>query len=124
MKSAEISEIYGGYELIERSADIPQEADFSLTVTDEGMEPHIRKNSTVYVKARAELEEFDAGIFMYKGEVFCRQWCQDIMGDVHLLCANPAFEKENVSIDRGEREKLSCLGKVLLKKKLPPPVYY
>jgi len=124
MQSAEISESYGGYELIERSSDIPQEADFSLTVTDEGMEPYIRKNSTVYVKARAELEEFDTGIFMYNGEVFCRQWCEDIMGNVHLLCANPAFEKKNLSINREEREKLSCLGKVLLKKKLPPPSYF
>jgi len=124
MKSAEIIGSYGGYELKERSADIPQEADFSLTVTDEGMEPYIRKNSTVHVRARAELEEFDTGIFMYMGEVFCRQWCEDIMGNVHLLCANPAFEKENVSIAKGEREKLRCLGKVLLKKKLPPPSYF
>ena len=123
MKSSELA-AYGGYELIERGGNIPPEADFSLVITDKSMEPHIKQNSTVYVQARAELEEFDTGIFLCNGRIICRQWCQDILGNIHLLCANPAFEKENISISSGEREKLSCLGRVLLKKKLPAPGYY
>lgn len=123
MKTFDLSD-YGGYELIERSGKIPAEVDFSIVITDRSMEPYIRQNSTVLVQARAQLEEFDAGIFMYRGSVLCRQWCEDARGIVHLLCANPAFEKENISLDGGEREKLSCLGKVLLKKPLPPPSYY
>jgi len=124
MKTADIKENYGGYELTERGENVPPEADFSLTVTDAGMEPYIKKDSVVHVKAVAELEEFDTGIFMYAGRVFCRQWCEDIQGSVHILCANPAFEKENLSLSGTERKKLTCLGKVLLKKKLPPPTYY
>jgi len=124
MKSADIKENYGGYELTERGENIPSEADFTLTVTDGGMEPYIKKNSIVHVKAVAELEEFDTGIFMYEGRVFCRQWCQDFAGNVHLICANPAFESENLSLSGKELKKLTCLGRVILKKKLPPPTYY
>ena len=112
-----------GYELIDRSPAMPPEADFCLRLGDDSMSPYLSAGETVFVKARAELEEFDAGIFLYEGAVLCRQWCEDYGGTVHLLCANPACRDKNISIPRTQRQKLRCLGKVLLSEKLPAPVY-
>ena len=117
-----ISAVYDrDYDMLERKPTMPQEADFALILTDDCMEPFFKKGERVYVKARAELEEFEAGLFLYEGRVVCRQWCQDHTGAVHLLCANPARERENISLRPGE--KLTFLGRLLTKKKLPQPFY-
>lgn len=111
------------YLLTERRPDMPPEADFTLTLSDDCMEPYFPKGEAVYVQAMAELEEFEAGIFMYEGRVICRQWCEDFRGDVYLLCANPRRESENIVVEKGRRGELRCLGKALSRKKLPPPLY-
>lgn len=120
--SDNISAAYNeGYELLERSSDMPPSADFALVLGDDCMEPFFKKGERVYVEARAELEEFEAGLFFYRGRVICRQWCQDHTGAVHLLCANPARERENISLPAAE--KLVFLGRVITKRKLPRPIY-
>lgn len=120
--SESISAAYSeGYELLERSADMPQSADFALVLSDDCMEPFFKKGERVYIEARAELEEFEAGLFFVEGQVICRQWCQDYTGTVHLLCANPARERENIALR--PYEKLTFLGRVVTKSKLPRPSY-
>ena len=51
----------------------------------------------------------------------------DLYGDeiyaAELLCANPERENENLSLSRTEKAACLCLGRVLLKKRLPMPVY-
>lgn len=49
-----------GYELVERDG-APDGADFCLTVTDDCMEPYIRRGERVYVQASAAPGEFEAG---------------------------------------------------------------
>lgn len=110
-----------GYELLERGADVPRSADFALVLGDDCMEPFFKKGERVYIEARAELDEFEAGLFLLEGRIVCRQWCQDHTGAVHLLCANPARERENISLRPGE--KLTFLGRILTKKKLSRPTY-
>lgn len=109
------------YDILERSPDMPKAADFALVLEDDCMEPWFPKGESVYIKARAELEEFEAGLFLHEGKVLCRQWCLDHTGTVHLLCANPARERENVTVD--SYKKLTVLGAVITDKKLPRPVY-
>ena len=109
------------YDILERSANIPTGADFALVLSDDCMEPFFKKGESVYVDARAELKEFEAGLFLYDGRVLCRQWCMDNNGAVHLLCANPAREAENITVERGK--KLSVLGRIIADKKLPRPYY-
>ena len=111
------------YELCGRGADVPPEASFMLTLSDDAMSPWLRKGDTVYVCAGAELEEFDVGLFMYGGSVLCRQWCEDYGGNVHLLCANPSMERENITVPAERRKELLPLGRVILKKKPTPPSY-
>lgn len=111
-----------GYELVECDG-APDGADFCLTVTDDCMEPYIRRGERVYVQASAATGEFEAGIFMLSGRVYCRQWCEDYTGTVHLLAANPARQDANIAVPKAALSKLACLGRVMTGAKLPRPAY-
>ena len=111
------------YELVERDMNTPLEADFSVTVRGDSMEPYIRDGATVYVQRDAPLREFDVGVFFVDGDVFCKQWCVDYAGTLHLLSANPLRRDANITIPRESGRVCVCFGKVLLPTKLPEPVY-
>ena len=111
------------YEEIPRTADTPAGADFCITVRGDSMEPFIPDGSLVYVKRGAPLQEFEAGIFFVDGDVFCKQWCVDYAGTLHLLSANPLREDANIHIPRDSGRACVCFGKVLLPRRLPKPEY-
>lgn len=111
------------FKLIPRSGDVPEAADFSVTITDDCMQPYIMQGDTVYVSSRETLSEFDAGLFLYRDRILCRQWCEDYSGALHLLCANPARERENITVPAAERSACLCLGKIILSSKIPAPIY-
>ena len=111
------------YELVERDMDTPLEADFSITVRGDSMEPYIRDGSTVYVQRDAPLREFDVGVFFVDGDVFCKQWCVDYAGTLHLLSANPLRRDANIILPRDSGRVCVCFGKVLLPTRLPAPSY-
>ena len=111
------------YEEIPRTADTPAGADFCITVRGDSMEPFIPDGSLVYVKRGAPLQEFEAGIFFVDGDVFCKQWCTDYRGTLHLLSANPLREDANIHIPRDSGRVCVCFGKVLLPRRLPKPEY-
>ena len=111
------------YYLADRTKYVPPGADYCLAVTDDCMSPAIRRGDVIYVSCTLPVEPMDAALFYHKGQVICRQWCEDSTGAIHLLCANPARESCNIRFGPGERERCICLGKVLLKKKLPAPIY-
>ena len=112
------------YELTERTALTPLHADFSVDIQGDSMEPHIHDGETVYVRRGAALDEFDVGIFYVDGDVFCKQWCVDYTGTLHLLSANPRREDANIRIPRSANRSVVCFGKVLLPARPPKPVYY
>ena len=111
------------YEMVVRGADVPAKADFSIDISGDSMEPYIKNGQTVYVQRGADLAEFEVGIFFVDGDVFCKQWCVDYAGTLHLLSANPRREDANISIPRDAGRSCVCFGKVLLNKKLPRPYY-
>jgi len=112
------------YSLIERGRNIPDEADFCLRLDNDCMEPYIKRGAMVCIERRNAPEEMQPGLFYYRGRILCRQWCEDSEGTLHLLCANPRREEKNLHLDRREKAACLCLGRVLLKKRLPMPVYY
>ncbi|MGI5977837.1 MAG: S24 family peptidase [Candidatus Limivicinus sp.] len=114
----------GEYELIERPRGKNSEADFCITLSEDCMRPYIEPGQTVYVQASVPLEEFDAGIFYLNGRIFCRQWCEDCMGTLHLLAADPSRADANISVPAKDRGKCLCLGRVMLEGHLPRPAYY
>lgn len=111
------------YELVERDMNTPLEADFSITIRGDSMEPYIRDGSTVFVQRDAPLREFDVGVFFVDGDVFCKQWCVDYAGTLHLLSANPLRRDANITITRESGRACVCFGKVLLPTRLPEPSY-
>ncbi len=112
------------YENIPLDPGAPVGADFCITVRGDSMEPFIPDGSLVYVRRGAALQEFDVGIFFVDGDVFCKQWCVDYGGTLHLLSANPARQDANISIPRDSGRSCICFGKVLLDHRLPQPSYY
>ena len=112
------------YELFPRDSSTPAKADFSISITGDSMEPYIHDGQTVYVQRDSSLREFDVGIFFVDGDVYCKQWCEDYAGTLHLLSANPAREDANIAIHRNSGRSVVCFGKVLLPRRLPRPVYY
>lgn len=112
------------YELVPRDEDTPAKADFSIDIAGDSMEPYIHDGQRVFVQRDTSLQEFDVGIFFVDGDVFCKQWCVDMIGTLHLLSANPAREDANISIFKNSGRSVVCFGKVLLPRRLPRPVYY
>ena len=111
------------YTLLPRTREMPAEADFCLRLDSDCMEPYLKRGALVYIDRSEAPEELQPGLFLVGGRVLCRQWCEDSTGTLHLLCANPRRERENLSLNRNEKAACLCLGRVLTKKKLPMPLY-
>ena len=112
------------YELIPCSPDVPARADFCLDISGDSMEPYIHDGQRVYIQRDTSLEDYDVGIFFVDGDVYCKQWCVDYVGTVHLLSANPAREDASLHIPRDSGRTVVFFGKVLLDRRLPAPVYW
>ena len=111
------------YTIIPISPDMPEGTDFCIIIDNDLMEPVIKQGQRICVSRHQEPEEFELGVFYYEGRVYCRQFCEDYAGTLHLLCANPLRESENIAIGKDKREKCLGLGRVLLNKKPPRPMY-
>ena len=111
------------YQMIPRPDDAPAGADFCLRVSGDSMEPYIHDGQRVYVKRGAALSPFDVGVFFVAGDVYCKQYCPGIEGQLYLLSANPRRQDANVLLSSTDSRGVVCFGKVLLPKKLPRPSY-
>ena len=87
------------------------------------MEPYINDGELVYVKRDAPLHEFDVGIFYVDGDVYCKQWCRDYAGTLHLLSANPKRQDANIELRGTSGRSVVCFGRVILPHRLPKPSY-
>lgn len=108
------------YSLIERP---DAETDFCLTLESDCMEPLFRRGETLRVTRRVSPPEMAAGVFLWRGRVYVRQWCEDSAGNLHLLCANPQRERDNLCLSPSERGACLCLGTILPGRPLPRPYY-
>ena len=111
------------YTLLQRGREVPNAADFCLRLDNDCMEPFIKKGALVCIDRHDMPEEMQPGLFYFRGRVLCRQWCEDSSGTLHLLCANPKRERENLSLSGSEKAACLCLGRVILNERLPMPVY-
>lgn len=111
------------YEEIPLPPGAPTNADYCITIRGDSMSPYIEDGEMVYVKQGAPLRDFEPGIFFVDGDVFCKQWCPGYAGETYLLSANPKREDANITIWKDSGRNCVYLGKVLLDKKLPRPMY-
>lgn len=112
------------YELIECNDPLAANADFCISISGDSMEPYIMDGQMVYVQRDCPLKEFDVGVFFLDGDVFCKQWCVDYSGTLHLLSANKMRRDANKEVPRDSSKTCICFGKVILKERLPRPTYY
>ncbi len=111
------------YEDIPLPDDAPQNADYCLTVSGDSMEPYIADGSMVYVLRDAPLSDFDVGVFLVDGVAYIKQYCPSYTGEQYLLSANPKRKDANITIHPTGNQSFEYKGKVIMKKKLPQPVY-
>ena len=107
------------YEDYEVAAD--SEADFAVRIAGDSMEPYIHDDSIVLVKRGATIFDGDIGLFFVDGDMKCKQYCQDYLGNVYLFSLNRARRDADVTIPASSGITICCFGKVLLKGKIPLP---
>lgn len=98
------------------------EADFAVRIAGDSMEPYIHDGSIVLVKRGATIRDGDVGLFFVDGDMKCKQYCQDYVGNVYLFSANRARRDADVQISATSGIALCCFGKVLLKERIPLPI--
>lgn len=101
------------FKLIKKDGAVPEGTDLSIVITDSAMEPLIRRGQTVYVSCRTELRERDVGLFLHEGRVLCRRWREDYAGALILLGGTDRVD-DCIYLDREQRKRCLCLGKVLV----------
>ena len=97
------------------------DADFALRIAGDSMEPYIHDDSIVLVKRGATICDGDIGLFFVDGDMKCKQYCQDYLGNVYLFSLNRARKDADVTISASSGITICCFGKVLLKGKIPLP---
>ena len=73
------------------------------------------------VKRGATIRDGDVGLFFVDGDMKCKQYCQDYLGNVYLFSLNRARKDADVTISASSGITICCFGKVLLKGKIPLP---
>ena len=99
------------FRLIRKNESTPAEADFSLILSDSAMEPLLHPGQTLYISCRAVMRERDVGLFLFDGQVYCRRWCEDYNGALVLMDGE---DLDCLYLDREQRKRCLCLGKVLV----------
>lgn len=61
------------YDEIEVGNEVPENADFGVTISGDSMEPQFINGQTVWVHAQNELEDGEIGIFYHNGEGFIKK---------------------------------------------------
>lgn len=109
-------EDYEDYE-VPASAD----ADYAVRIDGDSMEPYIKDKSVVLVKKTVDLKAGDVGIFSVDNDMYCKQYCQDHIGNVYLFSLNRKRKDADITIWSNSGQTLWCFGKVLMKKRVPLP---
>lgn len=97
-------------------------ADFAVRISGDSMEPYIKDGSVVLCKRGVVLNDGDVGLFFVDGDMKCKQYCQDFVGNVYLFSANRARRDADVEIRASSGVTICCFGKVLLDKAIPLPI--
>ncbi|HIV85429.1 MAG TPA: helix-turn-helix domain-containing protein [Candidatus Monoglobus merdigallinarum] len=94
-------------ELMELPA--PPEADAGIRISGDSMEPDICDGEIVYIKFMPYVAFGDIGIFIYRGEAYCKK-LDKIGGRPCLTSINPQY----LPIYLNEDEPVSTVGKVII----------
>jgi len=103
--------------------DVPEQADFFVTISGESMQPYIHDGDDVFIQSDAQLRNGDVGIFCVDGGMVCKQYFHDSEGNTILVSANPELRYSNIVLSKDSDVSVRFCGKVLLPQKVPFPDY-
>lgn len=101
------------------TAEVPPDAEFAVRIQDNSMAPYILDGTIVYVN-RGPLKAGDIGIFCVDGEILCKQYYKDSMGNTYLFSLNRGYADADVNrnsdlfFTANSDYHLICFGRVLL----------
>ena len=96
------------YRLLELPDPAPQGADYAVRISGDSMLPRFEDRQVVYVHRQETLDPGEAGIFLYRGDAYCKILGQ-VDGSPVLISLNRSYAPIRVS----REEELRVLGKVL-----------
>jgi len=109
------------YILVPVTDKVPQGTDYAVRIDGDSMEPYIKDGSRVFVKRTNELSDGDIGIFFVDGDMKCKQFCEDSMGNIYLFSLNRNRADADSYIPADSGICVYCFGKVLTDAKPPLP---
>ena len=95
-------------------------AEFAVRIAGDSMEPLLHDGGVALV-GRGPVENGDVGMFFVDGDMKCKQYLRDVLGNVYLFSLNRARADADVTIPASSGVTLCCFGKVLLERKPPLP---
>lgn len=97
------------YDEIEVGNEVPDNADFGVTISGDSMEPQFVNGQTVWVHAQNSIEPGEIGIFFHNGEGFIKKFGND--GE-HALLISLNHRKYEPRIIR-DNDEFMVFGKVV-----------
>lgn len=97
-------------------------ADFAARIAGDSMEPYIHDGSIVLVQRGATIRDGDLGLFFVDGDMKCKQYCEDYVGNVYLFSLNRERKDADVYIPASSGITICCFGKVLLSHRVELPI--
>lgn len=109
------------YVLVPVTEDVPRGTDFAVRIQGDSMEPYIADGDRVFVKRTNEISDGDVGIFFVDGDMKCKQYCEDALGNIYLFSLNRDRQDADTFVSESGGICVYCFGKVLLSSKPPLP---
>ncbi|MDD6189249.1 MAG: LexA family transcriptional regulator [Clostridiales bacterium] len=101
------------------TGEVPENAQFAVTISGDSMEPYIHDGQTVYcVKDAQGVHPGEIGIFCVDGAYYCKQYATSGY-DTYLLSLNREREDADIAIYGSGNRSLTCAGRVIMDKKIP-----
>lgn len=96
------------YDEIEVGDEVPESADFGVTISGDSMEPLYVNGQTVWVHAQQTVSDGDIGIFYHNGEGFIKKLGHDTSHTL-LVSLNKKYEPRIIKED----DEFTIFGKVV-----------
>ncbi len=96
----------------------PEGTRFGFVMTDDTMEPHLKRGTTVYARSPGPLAPGDVGIFLVRGKFLCRQYLEDSEGTAYLFTLNRARRALDIALPASS---LTLFARVSLPAPAPLP---
>ena len=100
------------FDYIQVADGVPQAAEFAVRIQGDSMTPFIADGDLVYVN-RDPLKEGDVGIFCVDGDMLCKEYYKDPLGNVYLFSLNRSRADADVLLTPASGRTLACFGRVI-----------